>query len=236
MPLSSVLRWSISCGVVALLGLSAAPEVHAQRGIWGWLERLSGPGPFTVLGAEVEVACFGRWIQTVDGKTMSTEEGVFGTPTLKWPFGCYDLDRSKPRASLVVGVARLSTDTNPLQYDDATAARPGRVKGLVLMPAFEIGLHRAVDVGLAVGLVRFSGDRFDSFTRVVYEPVRLTVKPIAAVRKERWAEVLQFHLRAAVIGDLDARDFGAVPGTFREERELLWSPSVVVDLGALFFR
>ena len=37
--------------------LATARPAHAERGLWEWLERLSGPGPFWGVAGEVPVVC-----------------------------------------------------------------------------------------------------------------------------------------------------------------------------------
>jgi hypothetical protein len=237
-------RVSMSSLLVALACLGMAPEAAAQRGILGWLDKLSGPGPFTLVGAEIEVACYGvRRLATRDTPTdAAAQVQASGGPDMSslWVLdpGCYRADRRRPRASLVAQFAGFFNGDNPLLYGEGSVReRSGSdVGGFLFIPAIDVSLNRFVDVGAGLGLVRFSGDDFNAFTRGAIQPFRVTLRPLAGIGDGGAApgnEWLQVRATGLLIGRLEAADFGAIPGTYTESGEFQWQVQLLIDLGSL---
>lgn len=232
-------------GLLVVLGsLGTVPEAAAQRGILGWLDKLSGPGPFTLVGAEIEVACYGvdRFAKpgAQAGATAQVQAGGGTDTSSLWVLdpGCFRADRRRPRASLVAQLAGFVNGDNPLLYNGASGPeRSGSdVGGFLFLPAIDVSLNRFVDVGAGLGLIRFSGDDFNAFTRGAIQPFRVTVRPLAGIGKggdEPRNEWLQVRATGLLIGRLEAVDFGAIPGTYTESGEFQWQVQLLIDLGSL---
>lgn len=235
---------SMSGLLVALACLGMAPEAAAQRGILGWLDKLSGPGPFTLVGAEIEVACYGvdRFARPGVQPGAQAQVRASGGPDTSslWVLdpGCFRADRRRPRASLVAQFAGFFNGDNPLLYSSGSGReRSGSdVGGFLFIPAVDVSLNRFVDVGAGLGLIRFSGDDFNAFTRGAIQPFRVTLRPLAGIGKggdgprNEW---LQVRATGLLIGRLEAVDFGAIPGTYTESGEFQWQVQLLIDLGSL---
>ena len=217
----------------------------------GWLERLSGPGPFTgetygqrflcvsrpAKTDDVEVArksfdsSFGRYL------TLSDPEGRFHAGLV----GCNFLPRDKPLLEIALQLSRLKSTENLLDYSSLPEQADREVRVRLFMVTADVRVNRALDVGTAFGIARFSPDTdvafFDGFSRGVWQPLRLSMRPLAAVIPERkWeAFTIRLELNHVPAGFTD-RDFGARAGTFNEPGELLWNWWVGVDVGTFFWK
>jgi hypothetical protein len=208
-----------STRMLVLMGLWAVLAPREAAAGLGWLEKLSGPGPFRGFVYTVPVACY--------------------RPGERADFICTQKERSagQPRAIVGIDIARFWTSDNPLVYP---RGRPGpKVQLFMLVPSLSIPVHKTFTIGTGFGWARFTGedDAFPAFSRGVYQPVRLTVMPVSAFTDEpRWSAI-QFKFNANMFTSaIRAEDFGAVPGTFKSSHEVLWEPVIFVDVLKLVFQ
>jgi hypothetical protein len=205
----------VAVGLSILLLLASARGAEAAN---GWLEKLSGPGPF--LGWDfptLPLLCFG---EEVDRKLFCKGYQDLGRNSviLSFTFSDYDSER------------------NPLEYgDSSTADTTVNLKSYAF--SLDLRLHRAVDVGVGGGVNRFSGEAFRSFTRFSLDALRVTWRPVGlflekdAIQlgqgvKLSLRDLLQVKMRATLFPEgFDAADFGA-SGTFDEPADLLLGYSV----------
>jgi hypothetical protein len=106
---------------------------------------------------------------------------------------------------------------------------------------FDFRVNRVLDVGVGAGRASFKpgadAGLFTDFGRGMVQPLRVTVRPLAAVSDEKILQALTLRFDATKFaGGFTAEDFGARPGTFNEPGEILWNWSAVVDLGAILWR
>ncbi len=195
--------------VIALLTLSSlmpAREAAAQRGSKGWLEKLSGPGPFSGWDfASPPIFCFGT-----DGSS-------------RWFF-----EYGRGRQPICVDVEYGFFDN---EEDD--------VFGEVNVKTFSVGafyeFHRAVSLGGSIGFIRFSGDRFEAFSRTTIIPVRVIFKPLELGRprernREKWRSLLRLDFKEYYVPSrFTGADFGVPLAPLNEEREYLAYWSIGVD-------
>ena len=54
-----------------------------------------------------------------------------------------------------------------------------KVRAFKLLQGFDFAVNEILDVGVGTGLAVFWGDRFDTFTKWIVQPIRLTLFPLA---------------------------------------------------------
>ena len=202
-----------------LVGLWPA-QAHAARGFWAWLEELSGPGPF-----------HGRPIIAFTVACVTTDH------TLEW---CpSDFERTRPTVVLRVGT--LHTDGGP-RFSDLSPTDEDNLGEVRVVP-FSAGVmyhpHRAFAFGPAAGFMRFSGERFSSFYKLVLIPMSVSVTPFALHQWQsegarRAARILRFELETSFVPQgFSGRDFDNARTRFDSGPEFLTRVATVIDLGEL---
>lgn len=222
----------------------------------GWLDRLSGPGEFDGQGVFLEFLCYGvkRLPSPRQGQTTGQpDQGLPSASVSRELFvtiDCGSADQMKWRAVFGVDVAWYSTDRNPLTYagDPSSDLREVRLQTLMatvdLVPHAGVDHHallralsRAFEVGAGVGVAWFDGDLFGTTSKLMLQPVRVTLKPLALFGEHRALGILQLRGVGTVFpGGFDAADFGAIPGSWRAGTEFLPTFQVVLDFGSLLGR
>ncbi len=210
----------------------------------GWIEKLSGPGPFSGFTADLRILCIALPSARVANPMGPGEH-------LRWEInerasvsglGCHYLKRDAPRLEVGVQYSRYSAggDANLLDYSHRPdmAGRDRGVRMGLWMATVDIRVNHMVDVGTAFGRARFGSPDgvFHDFGRWEFDPFRVSLRPLSAVSDARWAEMLNLRMEGRwFIGGFDGDDFGARPGTFSERGELVLGWSIVADLGPLFW-
>ncbi len=238
MPKTAVL---VVCSCV-LSAISVSPA-YAWFGD-GWLEKLSGPGPFTGFTADVRILCiavpearivkpqgFGERLRMEVSDRMSIS-----------PAGCHYLQRDAPRVEIGFQYSRFWTgsDGNLLDYGhrpEVADLDRGVTMGL-WMATGDVRVNSMIDLGVAFGHARFGspGDVFNDFGKWEFDPVRVSLRPMAPLSTRAWTEIFNLRFEGKwFIGGFDDQDFGAMPGTFKEPGEIVWGWSVVADLGPLLW-
>lgn len=237
-------RRSTVLACVCLLWIVSATPAYAWFGD-GWVEKLSGPGPFKGFTADVRVLClaipeariakpqgFGERLRMEVNDRMSIS-----------PAGCHYLQRDAPRVEIGFQYSRFWTDTegNLLDYGhrpEVASLDRGVTMGLWMATA-DIRVNSMVDVGTAFGRARFgSPDQvFDDFGKWEFDPVRVSLRPMAPLSTQAWTEILNLRFEGKwFIGGFDDEDFGARPDTFNEPGEIVWGWSIVADFGPLLWQ
>ena len=231
----------------AVLGLVFVParSANAQAGFVRWLEKLSGPGPFVGPGIEIYGLCYGgiKALPTDPDASERTE----GKAPRSWFFdpNCGRAARDQGRLTIGVQLSKLFGD-NGLQYDESVPARLHDTVGAsIFMGTADLGVHRSLDVGSALGFVHFTGAPPGGFSRVMLEPIRVTWKPLAmkpvpvnasaaearAAYRREW---LQIRVVMTVLpGGFDAEDFGAIPGSYKSGTEVQGNLYVMANIANL---
>ena len=234
----------VAAALVASL-IAPAPA-HALWGD-GWLERLSGPGPFWGNVFDLRLLC----IAGPDAKDQtSTSDPPLGKKLTYaisdrvWltGAGCHMLGRDDKRVEIGVDFGFLKSSANVLDYSNHPGSSDDErdVKLRTFAVTADLRVNRILDVGAAIGRASFrpaEGALFPKFTRTLLQPLRITVRPLAFVANSRRSEALTLRFDATKFhGTFTAEDFGAVPGTFTEPGEITWAWSFRVDPFALFWR
>jgi hypothetical protein len=243
------IRLSIAAATTVMC-LGLASPAYAWFGD-GWLEKLSGPGPFRGWSVDARLLCLSKR-SPATGTQIDSGDAIGWNATFPkelnagvWftPLGCHFLDRDQSRLEFGFEYSRMTSDgsDNPLDYTH----RPSLVaadKG-VDMSSFtitaEVRVNRVLDVGVAAGRATFRspGDVFDDLPKGVFQPVRVTVRPLGGLTdRNRFADFLTVRVDATKFnGGFRDEEFGARPGTFNEPGELVWGWRVLVDAGTLFW-
>lgn len=222
--------YMLACSVLLHPGTA-----YAQGGGRGWLERLSGPGPFEGGSYELRVVCFfeDSKDELSDLKWLWQTTFVEGEPQ---PRSCWRDTNSKLKAYVLVGTDWFTSQENHL-LPPGTDADFSEVRLRTLRPAFMLRLHSTLDAGVGFGLNWFSGDAFDSFFRASFQPIRVVWTPLAAFGNKPWTRVLRVPVDATVFGGtFTNEDFGARGSDFSERGEWLWSTGVIIDIGSFLTR
>jgi hypothetical protein len=222
--------------------LIPARSAEAQGGLMEWLERLSGPGHFEGLTVPVKLFCYGLHKASSDADDPQTaeERKNLGPPAFRFQPGCGRTYRGLVRMDIGFEASWMFGD-NTLQYDPSVSPdNTDTVNAQIYAGTFDVGVHRALEVGLGVGVMRFSGLPVSSFNRMFLQIGRITWKPLAMFpadtpRGRYFQEFLQVRFIGRWMPDgFDAEDFGAIPGTFESGPEIQSGVAVGVDFFALF--
>jgi hypothetical protein len=231
---------------VALLSTVLPRPAYALWG-GGWLERLSGPGPFRGQVLDYRFLCIAAPDAKDESSTSDPPPGKIVTRELRdrvWltGAGCHFLGSDDKRLEVGVDFGFLRSTENVLDYGN----RPGLTDddkdvGLrTFAVTADFRVNRILDVGAGFGRASFrspDADLFPGFSRTMSQPVRLTVRPLAALSNSRRAEALVMRFDATKFhGTFTADDFGAVPGTFTEPGEITWGWSIRIDPLAFLWR
>lgn len=204
-------RLGSTLAITTVLIAAMASPAFAQRGFWSWLDRLSGPGPTKGWGVEVVLVCD-------DNEAHRSLPGCFGDDVFK-----------RGVVFVNLGLSNLETGSNP--------SDGGAVGALILMPSVDPRLHRAVDVGVGMGVVRFrpaNGDgRFDAFWKPIFEVGRITFRPLMVFSENRHLSFLTVAGRLDAFGAFGANDFG--PTAHEVGAELVPSVAIGIDVGTFFW-
>jgi hypothetical protein len=242
----------VLAGVCLLSLITPSPARAALGG--GWLERLSGPGPFTGLGIDVRLLCLGgagasrnpvqsQALESFDahpwGRKLThplTRDGKIWVTGA----GCYFLESDQPRLEVGLDLEVLHSGNNVLDYSHlpGVTASDTKVNLRTFMVSADIRVNRVLDVGAAIGRGWFSApsDLFPGFSKMVTQPMRLTTRPLAVLSHDkRWEAVVVRFDGTRFRGAFTAQDFGARPGSYNEPGEIIWTWSIRVDPLALLW-
>jgi hypothetical protein len=238
-------RFLLALGLcLAALGASPRP---ASANILRWIDELSGPGPFKGWVIEGRVVCWGAPPKPEPGapKPTEAEEPVAGIGG-KLPCLVRRIpENSRRRYSLNVEAGKLWAKDNHLEYNRELTEDERRVKLTPVQVTFYWQPLRGLELGHGAGVFFFYGNDglFERFTRFVIEPLRVDLRPFdLAIRdpqsRDRLSSKLlrMITLRQSVVllpKGFTAADFNAT-GSFRTEREVLPSYSLLFDIEPLF--
>ena len=229
-----------------LLSFLTPAPAHALWG-GGWLERLSGPGPFWGHVFDARLLCIAAPGSTNQTPSTDPPPGTSLTREITdraWltGAGCHFLAPDDKRMEIGIDLGLLNSSENVLDY----SLRPGltgeerEVRLRTFMVTADFRVNRLLDVGAAIGRASFSSESetlFSDFSKTVSQPMRLTARPLAILWNSRYSEALVVRFDASKFhGTFTAEDFGATPGSFNEPGEITWAWSVRVDAFALLWR
>ena len=193
--------------VPVVLLLVLIPASASAQGVFRWLGRLSGPGPFWGVSGEIYLKC-------IDTKTA----GVMGGVRLS----CPDTTLDDKHLTIYLNLTGAIAENNPLNYGDVGAQEESTaVRLLKVGTSLDWTAHRTFDVGAGAGFAYFAGPRFDNFARPYVHPLRTALRPLmfrgTATDDDGWLIVSANW--QILLGTIDGEDFGAPLDTFRSSNE-----------------
>ncbi len=201
---------------------------------WRFISEWSGPGPFNGVEIDWRVACFAESPSvskdeavdiekqlpqgTDDGDAMRVLEALIGSR-------CFVGPTRQRQASFNFAVGLFEAKNNPLEYAGSVDTDVNMTK---VEPSFVWRLQQnRLDIGVGAGVFMFTGSAFTPFSRFFIEPVRVDWRPFNG---KGWDSIV-FQAGVLIVPQgADARDFGAVPGTYHRDREFLYTLGVRLDL------
>jgi hypothetical protein len=213
-----------------LLLLTLVPSTVQAQGFLRWLGRLSGPGPFWGLGADIALKCLG--VDETD-EAPGTPEEVRPRVLTGFRFSCPDARLNDRHATVYLVVGGAIAENNPLNYGDAGAQTESTaVRMLKVGASIDWTVHKMVDVGTGAGMVYFAGPRFDNFSLGYVQPVRFTFRPllISEAAKDHHGWLLLSANWQILLGAIDGADFGAPSDPFRSRNEQDVEVGVSIDV------
>ena len=212
----------VTCCVV--VQLAAPAPAHAW---WDWIDQLSGPGPFTGWDVQWRVKCIPDTRPGAEDLRLDNIESA-GRRALARALGsgCLFEPHLNPQGSANFAFGQVYSVRNELKY------APGVDKPRVTMTKFEPSLSmfldttKYVEITRGLGVMMVSGSGFDSFQHFYWTPLRVTITPGQKALSVRLGFIIMPK-------GFDAADFGAIPGTFHTDKEVLGTASLSIDLARL---
>jgi hypothetical protein len=227
--------------ILAIVGvclLVSSRPAYAARGVWEWLERLSGPGPFHGWAVEVPVACRLTKISKTNNERQTGDSEWDQTWRCWSP---YLFEKGRPdrvstpdslwKRQLYVSfyLGRYNGKASDLVYAVEPLSR--EVIWWKVGSTFTWEVHPFFDLHTGIQWNRLSSDKdtFTSISATSIELMGITWRPCARCGPG-WRN-LGIPLRANLLArSFDAADFGAVPGTFKARPEVQFQWGFVYDL------
>jgi len=217
-------RVLIVCAVLA--GVLANPR-PASAGLWAWLERFSGPGPFHG-NPFLLTSCF----QTVKENDGSVTWALVPSPVREdgarrddnRPLPCIYFDKGlyTAKEDVARGFPRIHASLNDIG---------GSVR-----------FRDVVDAGAGIGWITLDGGT-DTHSKFTATPIRIVARPLLFALKpghpsdssRRYFGALSvFYKTTFVTGPITGEDFGVERSKFTSDGEFLQSYGFIIDLTALF--
>lgn len=209
---------SVVVALMLLLVLPVPGWAAGKDGWWGWLERLSGPGPFrTVAGTFSTRLCKGPEHKFLIARDADARIPCFYADVGRW-----------------------------ISEDDRTVGEDVRLTTIDLGVTYQV--YRGIELGLGLGVFRFSTETQSDPVRFVAVPGRLVIKPIQLLTKlaplfggkevpsnsaglRRAGALRWFYKTSILFGGIDSSDFGAnTILSFRERNEAVSSTGLMLDV------
>jgi len=162
-------------GVLVSLGVLCMP--HDSFAIWGWIEQLSGPGPFR---PAIQLP-FDRLLCVVSDGTSRTVQSVAASDT-DAAAACAKDDPTRVKAFVSLEVPFATSAENVL-FPNESRLGTHQVTLYAFRPVFFFRALPSVDVGAGIGWNHFSGDDFQAFSRVSI-PLRARIIPAGLFSRE----------------------------------------------------
>jgi hypothetical protein len=239
--------------LIGLLALSPSPA--EASGWWGWLEELSGPGPFKgtpPLDLSLTVFCGRaagentkrgdmRWCLRPGNLKKNPFENLWTPPESD------KSNSSKITRGIDLRYFRLASDADKSLFPADSPADKRAVSVNIVEVLYFLRPYPALDVGVGAGWIHFSGDgltagpnSFQEFStsRMTLTPVHLALTPAALSPKSPPVLKmfrLEFEEKYITRGFAGA-DFGDTVTAFSADGELRSSWRIAVDLGVFFFK
>jgi hypothetical protein len=219
-------RWVSLLSFVVSFAVCGEVALARDQSWWGWLDELSGPGPFRGSSVELLKLCQDR------GASINSGRGIRGIAN--WSLG-------------------TPNNTTNCVWADQRFLHVGADQDFPAIAAnlYDQGLsitwRRLVSVGVGIGLIRFNSDGptgHVTTNRVTLTPLRLTANPLNLLsfknpaafsdRERIWSNILSvpqvYYKLVCIPGALNGASFGAPTSTFASSGECLESYGIQLNL------
>jgi hypothetical protein len=228
------------CVVPVVLLLVLIPASASAQGLFRWLGRLSGPGPFWGASVDRYLKCLptkGTPKPTPRADPQQVHTDAMMMPGITMP--CPDTTLDDKHLTIYLNVTGAVAENNPLNYGDVgTQEESTAVRLLRVGASLDWTAHRTFDIGTGAGISYFAGPRFDNFVRPYVQPLRTAFRPLmlcgAATDNDGWLIVSANW--QILLGEIDGADFGAPLDSFRERNEHIPEIGVTIDFVRLVKR
>ena len=187
--------------------------VLAQGGGRGWIERLSGPGPWKGPEFFGPVGC------------ITKNDAGKPRPAPFW--SCYGVLREggEPAWWLDFEFGDYESEDDPVVNLTTVNLTRWEVRATTLVES----TRDIVEVGFGAGMFHFSGE-FDSFSKLAL-PLRVSAYPLRAFCRDcKWTGLVQFWGKQTFLaGRLSGADFGVPASGFNENWEAVSSYGIFID-------
>jgi hypothetical protein len=224
--------------LVALISALLPTEAAAQRGFREWLEKLSGPGPFVGYVWSLPLYCVPVGPPKPGETVEQSQVGLKLPPFITWDCWYEHPDRKRVTFVYEFTIGDLVSSENTHVYDPVAGVGT-EVRASKWLVAADLRVQRWLDLGLGLGSITFKGDRFDEFSCLVLQPLRVHVRPLALMRYDRrgsWREFLTFSVVTNSLATARDSDFNATKTDFSTGQEFNTSFALTVDLLKLIDR
>jgi hypothetical protein len=237
------MRRATASGLIGLAILLCTPRpASAQWDIIKWLEGLSGPGDFWMIGGEVHLGCVTKAPATGAEQDRASIKVAFetGPQALRSLFcdqnptpvkGAKDTGRQvwkDVKAYFTVAYAQSLTGNDPLDYPAGSEKHDPYLKIFTAGAAYR--WNQWFDTGMAAGTATFTGSSSSSgnFNKLLLSPY-VVVRPLARVSKGELQRLVSLKLDFLIFpeGFTDA-EFGATGTKLDGHAELV--PTFVVRI------
>jgi hypothetical protein len=223
-------RILVTLGCSVVLQAVVVTPAHAW---WEFIERLSGPGPFTGVSVDARVLCI-----VAEGDSMRANTppplGILTTSCRLEGLRDASGPRQRQLAAVDLGMRFVWKEDDPL------FAGGERISLTTIEPSLSINLLSGftdqwdvVDYGVGIGAYWFSSDAFPSFHGLFVEPVRFEFHAPTRVRMHRWAAAIP-RVRVGLLtfpGGFETASFAAAPSVpERISRDTVLNVGIFVDL------
>ena len=209
--------------MLLILAVVAWPATaHAARSWWGWLEELSGPGPFTGPMYSHDVRCWnGREeipCRSLKAEIDITDSNLKIKKTLQVSFG-YLTTGSR---------ARFKVEGEPDTPDNHRTVYAIPINALMMFR-----VHRSLELGPGIGVLILAGPDVNASPAFVLVPLSaswkfLRVNP--SWQNSKLARVVGLEVQGNVITrGYDGKNFGSTTTTFTSRPEWRWSGGIHID-------
>jgi len=231
--------------VVACCGLFQLAMPAPAQAWFEWIDHLSGPGPFNGADIWLRLKCLPDTNPPVNApgqgqqqQQQQQQQETLGGKVLTVLGGGCPQGRPFERSSSFnfrFGYAR--SYENHLTYAPDLEESRKAVNLWEYEGSFSgwVNDSKTIELTTGVGLMNFRGKAFESFWRPYWRPVLATIYP--ASRASGSIRGLNFNVGVLLFPmGFDAKDFGASPGTFHTDRDIVVTTGVSYDFTRKYAR
>jgi hypothetical protein len=213
--------------VMVLLVMAWPTSAHAARSWWGWLEELSGPGPFTGLMYSHDVRCW-------DGNKDNKDD--IHCRSLKAEIELEPAKRIKKTLQVSFG---FLTSGDRARFEDLVRSGQDnednhrQVYAIPINATMMFRVHRSLQIGPGIGVLFLAGPDVSASPAFVALPLSASWKFLrmkSSWENSKLARIASLELQTNFITrGYDGRDFGSDVTTFKSKPEFRANVGISID-------